>query len=143
MANPTYTFDPVTNNLNVSRHARIGFHETADGDFVNASPGSPLPVDVKQSSSTSTVNAGVALSGDTAEVAAVVNANRKYIAISVDDKAAFIRLMPAATDNAERKGIYVGKGQTYEFPASFIYTGEISIINAVGGQTPTFYVTEY
>jgi len=48
MVNPTHTYPPSAEPgpFNLNRHARIGLHEKADGTFVNASPGSPLPVSI-------------------------------------------------------------------------------------------------
>jgi hypothetical protein len=48
MVNPTHIYPPSTEPgpFNLSRHARIGLHEKADGTFVNASPNSPVPVSI-------------------------------------------------------------------------------------------------
>lgn len=48
MVNPTHSYPPTSEPgpFNLNRYARIGLHEKADGTFVNASPGSPLPVNI-------------------------------------------------------------------------------------------------
>jgi hypothetical protein len=46
MVNPTHIYPPTTEPgpFNLNRYARVGLHERSDGAFVNAAPGSPLPV---------------------------------------------------------------------------------------------------
>ena len=46
MVNPTHIYPPTTEPgpFNLNRYARVGLHERSDGTFVNAAPGSPLPV---------------------------------------------------------------------------------------------------
>jgi hypothetical protein len=48
--------------------------------------------------------------------------------------------MPASEDAGVRKGIPVAAGQVWELPNSWwkaLYSGEVSIINAADGQTPS------
>lgn len=95
------------------------------------------------STPTATVSDEVQITVNIAVTAVSANAERTYIAISIRDKDAYIRLMPAATDGSNRKGIYVKKDQTYEVPIVRIYTGEISIINKKNNEKPKYYITEY
>lgn len=46
MVNPTHSYPPSAEPgpFNINRYARIGLHEELDGTFVNASPGSPVPM---------------------------------------------------------------------------------------------------
>lgn len=46
MVNPTHIYPPTTEPgpFNLNRYARVGLHERSDGAFVNASPGSPVPM---------------------------------------------------------------------------------------------------
>ncbi|MBL4940970.1 MAG: hypothetical protein JKY81_04830 [Colwellia sp.] len=90
-----------------------------------------------------TVDDEVKITVNTAVVAVAANEDRLYLAISIIDKDAFIRLMPAATDGSERKGIFLKKNTTYEFPTDNIYVGEISIINKKNNEKPVYYVTEF
>jgi len=109
-------------------------------------PDNPLPITPGATSnvaSSATVAAAVTLASDLAVVAIVANTSRKYLAITVTTKDAFIRLIPSATDNAVRKGILVSAGSTYEMATDAIYTGEVSIINTVNAEAPVFFVTEY
>ena len=92
---------------------------------------------------TATVADEVEITVNTAVTAVSSNAARLYVAITILDKDAFIRLIPAATDASTRKGIFLKKNETYELPADNIYTGEISIINKKNNEKPTYYVTEF
>lgn len=71
------------------------------------------------------------------------NEKRLYVAITILDKDAFIRFMPASTDPSDRKGIFIKKNTTYEMPTDNVYTGEVSIINKKNNEKPTFYTTEF
>ena len=93
----------------------------------------------------SSTGAGTAIVGDSANVAVAANSGRSSLSISILDADAWIRLMPAATDPTVRKGFPIVAGETWILPTSWwraLYSGEVSIINAVDGQTPTYYVTE-
>ena len=90
-----------------------------------------------------TVDAGVAISTDLAVLAVAANNQRTSLHITVLVRDAWIRLIPAATDNAVRKGIFVVAGSSYIMQPDNIYTGEVSIINVKNNATPEFYVTEY
>lgn len=95
--------------------------------------------------SSGTVSPAATISGNTAETASAANSSRSSLSISVVDADAWIRLTPAATDAGVRKGTPVQAGQTWELPTSWwrgLYSGEVSIINAADGETPTYYVTE-
>ena len=92
-----------------------------------------------------TISAAATISGDTAEVAAAANTTRSSLSIAVTVADVWIRLMPAATDPTVRKGIPVKAGEVWVLPTSWwraLYSGEVSIMNAVNGETPTYYVTE-
>ena len=65
----------------------------------------------------STVSDFVKITVNTAVVAEVANPLRMYWAVTITDKDAFIRFIPAATDGGTRKGIFLKKDQTYEMPA--------------------------
>jgi hypothetical protein len=91
----------------------------------------------------STVSDFVKITVNTAVVAEVANALRMYWAVTITDKDAFIRFIPAATDASTRKGIFLKKDQTYEMPADNIYTGEISIINKKNNEKPEYSITTY
>lgn len=90
-----------------------------------------------------TVDDEVEVTVNNAVIALASNPVRFYASITVLDKDAFIRFMPASTETTERKGIFLKKNTTYELPTFSIYTGEISIINKKNNEKPTFYVTEY
>ena len=93
----------------------------------------------------STTGAQATVTGDSANTAVSANTNRGSLEIYVEGADAWIRLLPAATDAGVRKGSFVRSGQTWSMPNSWwrrTYTGEVSIINAVDGQSPTYYVTE-
>jgi len=95
--------------------------------------------------STGTTSPAATISGDVAETAVAANSSRSSLSISVVGANVWIRLMPAATESAVRKGTPVQAGQTWELPTSWwraLYSGEVSIINAADGETPTYYVTE-
>ena len=85
----------------------------------------------------------VEITVNTAVTALAANPRRIYVAISIKEKDAWIRLMPSATDNSTRKGIYLKKDQTYELPTDNVYTGEVSIINKKNNEKPKFYITEF
>ena len=85
----------------------------------------------------------VKITVNTAVTAVAVNSKRLFLAISIQDKDAYIRFMPAATEPSERKGIYIKKNVTYELPTDNIYTGEISIINKKNGEKPIYFITEF
>lgn len=95
--------------------------------------------------SSSTTSVKATISGNVAETVVSANSNRSVLSISVLDADAWIRLLPAATDGSVRKGIAIGQGDTWELPASWwrrLYSGEVSIINVLDGETPSYYVTE-
>lgn len=92
---------------------------------------------------TASVADEVEITVNTAVTALVANTRRIYVAITIKDKDAWIRLMPAATDATTRKGIYLKKDQTYELPTDNVYIGEVSIINKKNNEKPTFYITEF
>ncbi|MBL4891459.1 MAG: hypothetical protein JKX91_06490 [Rhizobiaceae bacterium] len=94
-------------------------------------------------SDTATVDAEVKITGNVAVTAIAANPDRFYVCISIVDKDAYIRLLPAATDNGVRKGIFMKKNTNYELPADNLYTGEISIINKKNGEKPVYFVTEF
>lgn len=85
----------------------------------------------------------VEITVNTAVTASASKGDRMYWAVTILDKDAFIRFLPAATDASTRKGIFLKKNTTYEMPAGTIYTGEISIINKKNGEKPTYYITEF
>ena len=93
-------------------------------------------------STTSTVDDGVVVAGNSAVVAAAANPTRTYLAVTIRDENAWVRSIPAASDPAVRKGVFKAAGTTYEFPIDDVYTGEVSVINDKDGKSPTFYVTE-
>jgi hypothetical protein len=97
----------------------------------------------KKFNGTPTVSDEVEITNNVANLAVSTNLNRLYLAISIIDKDAWIRLMPSSTDNSTRKGIKLKKDQTYELPMNNIYTGEISIINKKNNEKPKYFVTEY
>lgn len=86
------------------------------------------------------------LNSATATVIATANEERLFFHVdnNFSDKAAWVRLYPAAQDDI-KQGIFVNgkeQGRTHwETPSSVMYTGEISAIAEEG--TPTIYVTEY
>jgi len=86
------------------------------------------------------------LNSATAIIIAVTNERRLFFHVdnNFSDKAAWVRLYPAAQDNIKR-GIFINgkeQGRTdWEMPPGSIYTGEISAIAEEG--VPTIYVTEY
>lgn len=90
-----------------------------------------------------TVTNGVALSTNLAVLAVAANTERISLTITVTTRDAWIRLIPAATDNAVRKGMLIESGHHYRMDTDNVYTGEISIINALNNAKPVFYVTEY
>jgi len=90
------------------------------------------------------VSDGVTMTaGATAETIASVNLQRISFSVVVAGFDAWIRFIPASTDGSTRKGFFVPKGATFEMQADNIYTGEISIINALGATKPVYYTTEY
>lgn len=101
------------------------------------------PRRIKNSNDVATVTNENEITVDTAVVASVSNPARMYWAVTILDKDAWIRFIPAATDASERKGIYIKKNITYEMPTDTIYEGEISIINQKNNEKPTFYITEF
>jgi hypothetical protein len=90
-----------------------------------------------------TVADGVEITGNVAVTAVSADEKRIRVAITIAMFDAWVRLIPSATDNAVRKGEFITKDTTFVLESNAIYTGEISIINAQMGQTPTYYVTEY
>ena len=99
-------------------------------------------VNNRNSNDEATVLDEVKITVNTAVVAIPANPRRIAVIISIADKDAFIRFMPAATDNTNRKGIFMKKNTTYEMTADNVYTGEISIINKKNNEKPIFYTTE-
>jgi hypothetical protein len=100
------------------------------------------PTDSTDSSATPS---GGTISGNNANTAVAANPNRSSLTIAINGADVWIRLLPATTDPSVRKGIPVSAGQVWELPTSWwkkLYSGEVSIINAADGQTPTYYVTE-
>ena len=89
-----------------------------------------------------TVDDGVEITGNVAVTAVSENLQRVRVIITIDVADAFIRMMPAATDNSVRKGILVRAGMTWEMEEGTEYPGEISIINAKNNRKPVFYVTQ-
>jgi len=92
---------------------------------------------------TATVANEVQITVNTAVTALSANADRIYVAITILDKDAWIRFIPAATDASTRKGIYVKKNAVYEMPTDNIYIGEVSIINKKNGEKPKYLITEF
>ena len=94
-----------------------------------------------------TVSNGVVMTlGSTAEtvLAATEEDDRIRVLVSVRGFDAWIRLMPSADEPTERKGIFIVKDSPpFEIVRDNSYLGEISIINASGGQKPIYYVTVY
>lgn len=90
-----------------------------------------------------TVGSEVKITVNDAVTASPASDERLYIAISILDKDAWIRFMPAVTETSERKGIFMKKNTTYEMPTDNVYTGEISIINKKNNEKPKFHVTEF
>jgi hypothetical protein len=90
-----------------------------------------------------TVTAGVTLITNLATVLSVSNTLRIYFSVTTTDEPVWIRFIPAATDNAVRKGIFLPTNATYEMPSDNIYTGEISVINVKNGKNPITYATEF
>ena len=93
----------------------------------------------------STTNAKATISGNNANTASSLNVNRSSLSIAVETADVWIRLQPAATDIGVRKGFPVCAGELWILPTSWwkrMYTGEVSIINAIDGEAPTYYVTE-
>ena len=100
------------------------------------------PTDSNASSITA---AKATISGNNANTASAINLNRSSLSIPVETADVWIRLQPAATDPGVRKGFPVCAGETWILPTSWwkrMYTGEVSIINAIDGEAPTYYVTE-
>lgn len=94
--------------------------------------------------SSSTPDGGV-ISGNSANTVVSANSSRSSLTIAISGADAWIRLMPSTTDATTRKGIPVAAGEVWELPNSWwkrLYSGEVSIINAVDGETPSYYVTE-
>jgi hypothetical protein len=56
------------------------------------------------------------------------NSERIYVAIFSQNFDIWLKFQAASIDN-DKKGIFIEKGQTYEFPADTLYTGEISAIS--------------
>ena len=97
------------------------------------------------SNTSSTTSAKTTISGNNASTASASNANRSSLSIAIQTADVWIRLQPAATDPGVRKGFPVCAGELWILPTSWwrrLYTGEVSIINAVDEETPTYYVTE-
>lgn len=92
------------------------------------------------------VVSGISVGSGTSVVIAAANPNR--IAFSVNNnlsnKACWIKLQPAATDD-DKKGIFLHKKKegvgVWDMTPDNTYTGEISAISDSG--TATVYVTEY
>jgi|TARA_R110000803_G_scaffold157317_1_gene221743 hypothetical protein len=92
-----------------------------------------------------TIGGPTAISDNSASTAVPANSARNSLSIAITVNDAWIRLMPSATDSTVRKGFPVSAGQTWILPTSWwrsLYSGEVSIINAVDGQAPVYYVTE-
>lgn len=74
------------------------------------------------------------------------NPNRHSVYIKIKGKDAIIRPLLASTDPADRKGHYRIKGATFSMTpdsSNNVYKGEISLINAKNGETPTYFIIEY
>ena len=100
------------------------------------------PTDATETSSTPS---GGVISGNSANTAVSANPSRSSLTIAIEGADAWIRLLPASTDPTVRKGIPVAAGEVWELPNSWwksLYSGEVSIINTVDGETPSYYVTE-
>jgi len=76
-----------------------------------------------------TVSNEVEITGNVAVVAVADNPTRIKVVITITKFDAWVRFIPAATDNTIRKGILVEKDTQFTMPPREIYTGEISIIN--------------
>lgn len=98
----------------------------------------------QNTAATATVPNGVTMTiGTTAETVIGVNLKRVRLAISVRGFDAFIRFIPASTDANTRKGEFITKDSpALILEGNDMFTGEISIINAQGAQTPTYFVQE-
>ena len=95
---------------------------------------------IVSTSDVANVNDPVAISSTTAVDLLGVNELRLYVAITVLKNDGWVRLIPASQDSTTKKGIFVSRGATYEFPANFSHRTEISFIADSG--TADVYVTE-
>ena len=92
------------------------------------------------------VNDGITLNSTTSTVIAAANPDRIafHVNNNFSDKACWVKLQPAATDN-DKKGIFLNekeKGRTdWSMTPDNVYTGEISAIADSG--SPVVYITEY
>ena len=89
-----------------------------------------------------TVSAGYTMTTNLAESLVSANIHRKTVTISVTGYDVFIRLIPSATSNSTRMGIFLPVNSTITLSGPDVYKGAISCFNTTGGQTPTLYVTE-
>ncbi len=92
---------------------------------------------------TATVSDFVEVNTNNAFTVVPANERRVFLAVTILDKDAYIRFLPASVDTTSRKGIYIKKNLTYEMSPDNIYTGEVSIINKKNGEKPEFSVTEF
>lgn len=97
----------------------------------------------RNSNTAATVADLVEITGNVAVTAIASNTLRIMCIISITKEDAWIRFLPAATDNSTRKGIFLKKDQEYSIPTDNVYTGEISIINAKDNKKPQFSISEY
>lgn len=97
----------------------------------------------QNTSDTAIVTDFVEVNTDNAFTVSPANKRRVFFAITILEKDAYIRFVPASTDPAIRKGIFIKKNLTYEMAPDNIYTGEVSIINKKGGEKPQFSITEF
>lgn len=96
----------------------------------------------QNSSDSSTVAAGIPTVSNDAITISAANERRTFISVTVRAEDGWIREIPAATDAAVRKGIFLLKGTTFTFPVDDLYKGEVSGINDKNNKNPVFYVTE-
>tara|TARA_R110000744_G_scaffold95919_7_gene185308 strand:+ start:1800 stop:2177 length:378 start_codon:yes stop_codon:yes gene_type:complete len=103
-----------------------------------------LGVPISASTTTSATTSAAVTISNSGQVGVALNTARKGVILSVVGTGAiYIRLYAAATDNT-RKGIYLPANSTIElFSGGAIYTGEISVVNAVADATPALFATEF
>lgn len=94
-------------------------------------------------SDTASVEDFVEITGDVAVIASAADSDRAFWAVTIISKDAYIRYIPAATDNSTRKGIFLKKDQTFTMDEDNWYFGEISIINKKNNEKPEYSITSF
>lgn len=91
---------------------------------------------------TATVSSAISTNTSTSVVVAVANPDRIFFCVNHADASqdVFIKLQAASVDN-DKKGIHLGRSESFMMPTDNMYLGEISAIAENG--SPDVFFTEY